>query len=72
VLVLAPWAGPSEAQQSIPAANDAMAFRQKLPDAFERGDRRAVAGMVRYRLVVDAGGLMIPRSSGQLSGRVLR
>jgi len=33
---------------------------QKLLDAFARGDRRAVAGMVRYRLVVDAGGLMIP------------
>jgi hypothetical protein len=60
VLVLALWAWPSEAQRSIPAANDAMAFRQKLLDAFERGDRRAVAGMVRYRLVVDAGGLMIP------------
>ena len=39
---------------------DAEALRRRLIDAFMRGDRRAVAGMVRYRLVVDAGGLMIP------------
>ena len=48
-----------EARQSVRAI-DAETFRQKLLDAFARGDRRAVAGMVRYRLVVDAGGLMIP------------
>jgi hypothetical protein len=43
-----------------PSLGDAEAFRRQLLDAFARGDRRAVAGMVRYRLVVDAGGLMIP------------
>jgi len=48
-----------EARQSV-RATAAETFRQKLLDAFARGDRRAVAGMVRYRLVVDAGGLMIP------------
>lgn len=41
-------------------ANDAEMFRRRLLDAFARNDRRAVAGMVRYRLVVDAGGLMVP------------
>jgi hypothetical protein len=50
---------PLAAQQPV-QANDAETFRQRLLDAFARGDRRAVAGMVRYRLVVDAGGLMIP------------
>ena len=57
VIVSAAW--PIEARrQSQPT--DEETFRQKLLDAFARGDRRAVAGMVRYRLVVDAGGLMIP------------
>jgi hypothetical protein len=51
-------AGRLEARQGH--ANDAEAFRRQLLDAFARGDRRAVAGMVRYRLVVDAGGLMVP------------
>lgn len=57
-LCLASGAGPLQAQQG--QANDAEAFRRRLLDAFARGDRRAVAGMVRYRLVVDAGGLMVP------------
>jgi hypothetical protein len=39
---------------------EAEAFRTQLLDAFTRGDRGAVAGMVRYRLVVDAGGLQVP------------
>jgi hypothetical protein len=56
---LATGASPIEARQPV-QATDAETFRQKLLDAFARGDRRAVAGMVRYRLVVDAGGLMIP------------
>jgi hypothetical protein len=59
VLVLANGARSFEARQQI-HGSDAEAFRQKLLDAFARGDRRAVAGMVRYRLVVDAGGLMVP------------
>ena len=42
------------------AEQEAEAFRQKLLDALARSDRRAVAGMVRYRLVVDAGGMMVP------------
>jgi hypothetical protein len=41
-------------------ASDAETFRAKLLDGFARGDRRAVAGMVRYRLIVDAGGLTVP------------
>jgi hypothetical protein len=41
-------------------ANDAETFRRRLLDAFARNDRRAVAGMVRYRLDVDAGGLIVP------------
>jgi hypothetical protein len=57
-LCLATAAGILEAQAQ--QANDAEAFRRRLLDAFGRGDRRAVAGMVRYRLVVDAGGLMVP------------
>jgi hypothetical protein len=55
---LATAAGMLEAQAR--QANDAEAFRRQLLDAFARGDRRAVAAMVRYRLVVDAGGLMVP------------
>ena len=59
VCLIASVAWPIEAQrQSQPI--DAETFRQRLLDAFARGDRRAVAGMVRYRLVVDAGGLMVP------------
>jgi hypothetical protein len=34
---------------------EAEAFRQRLLDALARGDRGAVAGMVQYRLLVDAG-----------------
>jgi len=56
---LATGPSPIEARQPV-QATDAESFRQKLLDAFARGDRRAVAGMVRYRLIVDAGGLMIP------------
>jgi hypothetical protein len=52
-------ATPLQARQTGEAA-EAQAFRQQLLDALARGDRRSVAGMVRYRLVVDAGGLMIP------------
>ena len=50
---------PLHARQRGPEA-EAEAFRQRLLDAFARGDRQAVAGMVRYRLVVDAGGIQIP------------
>jgi hypothetical protein len=57
--LLSRGAGPIEARQPV-QTSDAETFRQKLLEAFARGDRRAVAGMVRYRLVVDAGGLMIP------------
>jgi hypothetical protein len=49
---------PLSAQQG--GANDAEMFRRRLLDAFARHDRRAVAGMVRYRFLVDAGGLMVP------------
>jgi hypothetical protein len=59
VCLTSPSGGPLQARQ--PAKDtDAETFRRQLLDAFVRGDRRAVAGMVRYRLVVDAGGLMIP------------
>src|SRR5688572_26337212 len=34
---------------------DAEAFRQRLLDALARGDRGAVAGMIQYRLIVEAG-----------------
>jgi hypothetical protein len=57
--VLANWGRSIEARRQS-QASDAEMFRQRLLDGFARGDRRAVAGMVRYRLVVDAGGLMIP------------
>jgi hypothetical protein len=50
------------ARQSGPTS-DVAAFQRRLLDAFARGDRGAVAGMIRYRLVVDAGGLMIPIGS---------
>lgn len=59
VCVIAGGAWPIEARQHS-QPTDAETFRQRLLDAFARGDRRAVAGMVRYRLVVDAGGLMVP------------
>jgi hypothetical protein len=55
---LANGAGVLEARAR--QANDVERFRSRLLDAFARGDRRAVAGMVRYRLVVDAGGLIVP------------
>lgn len=48
------------AQATPVQARDAEAFRVKLLDGFARGDRRAVAAMVRYRLTVDAGGLIVP------------
>ena len=57
-LCLVSAAGSLQARQG--QATDVEAFRGRLLDAFARGDRRAVAGMVRYRLVVDAGGLMVP------------
>jgi hypothetical protein len=59
ICLLLRGAGPIEARQPV-QTSDAETFRQKLLEAFARGDRRAVAAMVRYRLVVDAGGLMIP------------
>src|SRR5687768_18413268 len=49
---------PVHAQQTGPE-REAEAFRQRLLDALARGDRGAVAGMIRYRLIVDAG-LRIP------------
>ena len=58
-LCLVNGASRVEGRQSSPTT-DAETFRLQLIDAFAKGDRRAVAGMVRYRLVVDAGGLMIP------------
>ena len=58
-LSLVNGAGPVEGRQPS-STTDAETFRRQLVDAFARGDRRGVAGMVRYRLVVDAGGLMIP------------
>jgi hypothetical protein len=39
---------------------EAEAFRQKLVDALAKSDRRSVARMVRYRLTVDAGGMIVP------------
>jgi len=51
-------AGPVHAQTV--QEKDAEAFRQKLVDALAKSDRRSVAGMVRYRLVVDAGGMAVP------------
>src|SRR5215510_11649945 len=51
------------AQVTPVRAADAETFRLKLLDAFARGDRRAVASMVRYRLTVDAGGLTVPVAS---------
>src|SRR6185295_13027271 len=48
------------AQVTPVRTSDAETFRVLLLDSFARGDRRAVAGMVRYRLTVDAGGLIIP------------
>src|SRR5262245_9385455 len=39
---------------------EAETFRQNLVDALAKSDRRSVARMVRYRLVVDAGGMMVP------------
>src|SRR5262245_34818583 len=50
---------PLHARQR-PSETEAEAFRQRLLDALGRGDRPAVAGMVRYRLIVDAGGMQIP------------
>jgi hypothetical protein len=38
----------------------AEAFRQKLVAALAKSDRQSVARMVRYRLVVDAGGMAVP------------
>jgi hypothetical protein len=43
-----------------PPDSEAETFRQRLLDALTRGDRQAVSAMVRYRLVVDAGGFQIP------------
>jgi hypothetical protein len=45
---------PIHAQQTGPE-RDAEAFRQRLLDALARGDRSAVAGMIQYRLIVEAG-----------------
>ena len=51
---------PGSAQVKPVQPADAETFRVRLLDSFARGDRRAVAGMVRYRLTVDAGGLTVP------------
>ena len=48
---------PVHAQQTGPE-RDAEAFRQRLLDALARGDRAAVAGMIQYRLIVEAGFLI--------------
>ena len=50
---------PLHARQK-PSDSEAEAFRQRLLDALVRDDRQVVAGMVRYRLIVDAGGMQIP------------
>ena len=50
-------AAPVHAQQSGPE-REAEAFRLRLLDALQRGDRNAVAGMIQYRLIVDAGFLI--------------
>ena len=48
---------PVHARQTAPE-RDAEAFRQRLLDALARGDRGAVAGMIQYRLIVEAGYLI--------------
>ena len=48
---------PVHARQTGPE-RDAEAFRQRLLDALARGDRGAVAGMIQYRLIVEAGFLI--------------
>jgi len=53
----------SAAQVKPVQPNDAERFRVQLLDSFARGDRTAVAAMVRYRLIVDAGGLTVPVTS---------
>lgn len=42
------------------AEREAEAFRQRLVDALAKSDRRSVARMVRYWLIVDAGGMQVP------------
>jgi hypothetical protein len=65
-LCLGNAASPVEGRQALDSArtagraHEAETFRQRLLDALARNDRNAVARMVRYRLVVDAGGLMVP------------
>jgi hypothetical protein len=48
---------PAHGRQTGPEA-EAEAFRQRLLDALARGDRSAVAGMIQYRLIVEAGFLI--------------
>src|SRR5262245_26690736 len=63
-LCVVSMATPSGSAQVKPVqAGDAERFRVELLDRFARGDRRAVAAMVRYRLIVDAGGLTVPVAS---------
>jgi len=50
-------AAPAHARQTGPE-REAEAFRQRLLDALGRGDRAAVAGMIQYRLIVEAGFLI--------------
>lgn len=52
-LTLAPHADATD------ITKEAETFRQAFVDALARDDRQAVAGMVRYRMIVDAG-LLIP------------
>src|SRR5687768_5825922 len=48
---------PAQARQTGPE-REAEAFRQRLLAALARGDRAAVAGMIQYRLIVEAGFLI--------------
>ena len=48
---------PVHARQTGPE-RAAEAFRQRLLNALARGDRGAVAGMIQYRLIVEAGYLI--------------
>ena len=48
---------PAHAQQTG-LERDAEAFRQRVLEALARGDRGAVAGMIQYRLIAEAGFLI--------------
>src|SRR5687767_7068102 len=53
---------PAQARQTGPE-REAEAFRQRLLAALARDDRAAVAGMIQYRLIVEAG-FLIPVVDG--------